>query len=69
VHLVLSNNLVDEDVLELFGDVTVVLFTSAFGFNFDGLILGCEIFTEDVVCDALTWLEVGATDDGTVICV
>jgi len=56
-------------MLELFGDVTVVLFTSAFGFNFDGLILGGEIFTEDVVCDALTWLEVGATDDGTMVCV
>jgi len=69
MHLVLTDDLVDEDVFELFGDVTVVFFTGGFGFDFDGLILGGELFTEDVVCDALTWLEVGATDDGTVICV
>jgi len=69
MHLVLADNLVNEDVLELFGDVGVVLFASGFGLNCDGLVLGCELFIEDVVCDALAWLEVSATNDSTVICV
>ena len=69
MHLIFTNNLINEDMLELFGDVTVVLFTSSFSFNINDFILGSEIFTEDVVSDALAWLEIGTTDNGTVISV
>jgi len=69
MHLIFTNNLINEDMLELFGDVTVVLFTSSFSFNINDFILGCKIFTEDVMSDALAWLEIGTTDNGTVISV
>jgi len=69
MHLIFTNNLINEDMFELFGDVTVVLLTSSFGFNINDFILGSEIFTEDVVSDALAWLEIGTTDNGTVISV